>query len=155
MVRSMPPPSLPHDDSGFERPTADMLRTARVILYAVSNPSVALSIGALATATGLTAESVREVLKSPIYLDLIHTHFKMQVTSALSRGIDAMDKLVHNDQARDADRVSAYKSIVQTYAAVAGHLPKQEGGNADTEFKAALKILNDIQKPDPKGPIAS
>jgi predicted transcriptional regulator len=135
--------------------TRDMLIAARCILAAVTDPKIGLTITGIAEATGLTLETVKHILNSAVYRQLLEDQFHLRVSSIMTRGIVKMDEIIHREKARDADKVAAYRTVVATYQAMVDSMPKHDGASAKNDFQAALDLLDRIKRPQPQVAIAT
>jgi hypothetical protein len=132
----------PLQDANAE--SADVLLTVRVILGAVLEPGVAMTVPAIAEATGLTVEAVRHAMSSAPYRAALEGEAMNLLSHSLTRGIKKMDSLVHGDKVSDTNRVAAFRAIVSTYQAVQLAKPKARDVDADLE-----DFLKDLGKPKP------
>lgn len=127
-------------------PAEDALLTARAILAVATNPQIELSVADIAMHAGMTVDSVRRVLNSPLYQNLLEQEVKMLVAGSLTRGIRAMDKIVSGEKSTDMAKIAAHRANIQAFQALTG--AKQQAHDDDST-ELLLNTLREIGKAKP------
>lgn len=134
--------------------TADsenMLATARMILAVALNPRRPFDVPEIAMETGLTYDTVRQILASPEYAELMNREIRTLVTTTLTKGVSAMDKIIANEKSTDANKVSALRAVVHTFQAMTQTTKtlEQQSPKSDEleQFQEALRQMRKGQTP--------
>lgn len=127
---------------GVNEDASDMLVSVRCVIAAATDGEISFTVPAIADRTGLTVDQVRHILASPKYHELMNQEVRQLVAHTLVRGVNVLDRIVNNGEAKNADKIAAHRAIVQTYQALNG----QQGpppSDAATDFD---KLMANLKK---------
>lgn len=127
-----------------DQESQDRLMTARAILAVATNPDVSLSLTEIAMHSGMTVEAVRRVLNSPTYQQLFDEEIRHLVSRVLTRGIKAMDKIVHDEKSSAMAKVAAHRANISAFQALAGRQAPPD--DSDEQTRRLLIELERIGK---------
>ena len=128
-----------------------MLATARMVLAVAIHPDRSFDVGEMAMELGMTVDGVRKILNSPTYQALMSEEIKIRVAGTMTRGVNALDRIIASDKSTDANKISAVRAVTHLFQAMTGMREKQSEAGEGDEAKEALHLLQKlVEKQAPK-----
>lgn len=116
-----------------------LLETARAVLVAATDPSIPLTVPAIAMAAGMTEDAVVDALNSVEFLSALSREFHVTTGLALRRSVDTMRTMVE-EKGRYA--VPAFRALIEAHQAFSVHQdPDDPANSAERRFATLLEGL--------------
>ena len=119
----------------------DMLVAARAILAVAVDTNKPLNENVIAMATGLTVDTVRDILNSPVYQQLISDQVRFLVTGTLVRGVKALGRIIDSDQSTDANTIAATRGVTHLCQVIQQSMPNNQGNTGDEKLNKVLELI--------------
>lgn len=131
----------------LEPEARNKILAARLMASMVVTPGGCVTVRALAAAANLTVETTLEVLRSPEYLQIIDTEFKTRVSSAITKGVEVMDKIIHDANATHRDKCLAMGQLSKVFDTMTRvRQDREKDPNSGKHIRQVMSMMEELGK---------
>lgn len=135
----MPRPKVQDQAPIVKQDDSEILRVAKVVLAQSLNQKGENTTKGIAKAAGMTVEAVELVLDSECYRQALNAEARRLISHSVTRGVAAMDRIIGDSESTDANKISAFRTVVQTYEAMQAALNGKANDQPLTELQQWLE----------------